>query len=44
MDELKEKDNTKPPVMGSWKNLYILVLSVLIVLILVFYAITQYYK
>jgi len=33
----------KPPVLGSWRNFYKLVIGVLLLLIAVFYGITQYY-
>jgi hypothetical protein len=31
----------KPPILGTWKNLYALVIITLIVLIVVFYFITK---
>lgn len=31
----------KPPILGSWKNMYILVIGTLFVLILVFYILTK---
>lgn len=38
-----QQDN-KPPVMGSWRNMYILVLSTLFFLILIFALITYNYS
>ena len=32
----------KPPVLGSWRNVYLLVVSVLFVLIVLFYALTRW--
>lgn len=34
----------KPPILGSWKNMYIFVFGHLIVLILLFYLFTQYFS
>jgi hypothetical protein len=31
----------KPPILGTWKNLYALVIGVLIALIVVFYFLTK---
>jgi len=31
----------KPPILGTWKNMYALVIGVLIVLIVVFYLLTK---
>lgn len=33
-------DDTPPPLLGTWRNLYALVLGELAVLVLVFYALT----
>ena len=35
-------EEEKPPVLGSWRNVYLLVVSVLFVLIAVFYALTRW--
>lgn len=32
----------RPPVLGSWRNVYALVLAVLAVLIALFYALTRW--
>jgi hypothetical protein len=37
-------DSEKPPVLGKWRNLYLLVLGNLIFLIVLFYAITKIYE
>ncbi len=34
----------KPPILGEWRNMYILVLSMHAVVITLFYIFTQYYK
>lgn len=34
----------KPPFMGSWKNVYILIMGMLAFLIVLFWLFTQYYK
>ena len=35
-------DDEKPPVLGSWGNVYLLVAGVLFVLIALFYALTRW--
>lgn len=35
-----EPENKKPPIMGSWKNLYYLLIGALIFQILLYYLIT----
>jgi len=35
-------EEEKPPVLGSWRNVYLLVASVLFVLIGLFYALTRW--
>jgi hypothetical protein len=35
-------EEEKPPVLGSWRNVYLLVVSVLFVLIALFYALTRW--
>ena len=37
-NDLERDDGGKPPLVSSWRNLYILVLLNLVVLIAVFYA------
>ena len=34
----------KPPILKSWKNLYILVIGVLVVLIVLFYFFTKHFE
>ena len=36
--------NTPPPVMGSWRNLYLLVIGNLLVMIGLFYMLTRAYS
>jgi hypothetical protein len=40
--ELREEE--PPPVLGSWRNIYALVLGTLAVLVFVFWAITRAYQ
>jgi hypothetical protein len=41
----KEKiKNAKPPIMGSWRNLYFVVLGFNLILILIFTWLTNRYK
>lgn len=40
----KGPDSEKPPVMGSWKRLYLLVLLNLALTVLIFYLITLYLR
>lgn len=44
MENDKDIENDKPPVLREWKNLYWLLIIVLISLIGIFYGITQYFK
>ena len=37
-----QPDDEAPPVLGSWRNVYALVLAVLAVLIALFYALTRW--
>jgi hypothetical protein len=37
-----EQDSTPPPLLGSWSKLYGLVLGELVLLVLVFYALTRW--
>lgn len=39
MEELKPEDE-KPPILGSWKNLYLLLVFFLVIQILIYYFIT----
>ena len=41
----KEQQNTdgRPPILGKWSNFYWLVFGVLVLLIIIFYFITNYY-
>jgi hypothetical protein len=43
MSKEKEQEE-KPPILGTWRNVYTLVIGTLVVLILLFYLFTQYYK
>jgi hypothetical protein len=36
-------DNEPPPILGSWRNMYLVVLGWLAFLILLFYAFTRYF-
>jgi hypothetical protein len=38
------KDSGPPPVMKSWSRIYVLVLGELALLIILFYAFSQYYQ
>jgi hypothetical protein len=42
--EIERGDEGKPPLVSSWRNLYILVLVNLAVLIAVFYAFTKAFE
>ncbi len=42
--EIDRGDEGKPPLVSSWRNLYILVLGNLVVLIAVFYAFTKAFE
>lgn len=42
--EIDRSDEGKPPLVSSWRNLYILVLVNLVVLIAVFYAFTKAFE
>lgn len=37
---IPENDNQKPPIMGSWRNLYLLLIGALLLQILIYYLIT----
>jgi hypothetical protein len=38
------RNNEPPPILGSWRNLNILVLAWLVFLIVVFYCFTRYFS
>jgi hypothetical protein len=40
----QEELDDRPPILGSWKNLYILVLVVHAIIIVLFYLITRAYS
>ena len=45
MNNEKQQENEKlPPILGSWKKLYLLVIGNLFVLILLFYLLTRSYS
>jgi len=45
MTEPQKRDlEEKPPLLGSWRNVYAVVLGTLLVLVAVFYAITRAYS
>jgi hypothetical protein len=37
-------EEKKSPILGSWRNVYALVIGVLVVVIVLLYAFTQYFK
>ena len=37
-------DNEPPPILGSWRRIYIVVLAWLVLLICLFYGFTLYFK
>jgi hypothetical protein len=41
---LHNEEEEKSPILGSWRNVYALVIGVLIVVIISLYSLTQYYK
>jgi len=41
--EENEQDNQKPPILGSWRNIYILIIGVLIAQIVLYNFITITY-
>lgn len=41
--EKPDLENSKPPVLGSWRNMYLLVLGALALQIIIYYAITRYF-
>ena len=43
MTEQRPELDDKPPVLGSWRNLYAVELAILVALIAFFWFVTQYY-
>ena len=43
-DKQLQREEHTPPILGSWKKLYLLVLGNLAFLVLVFYFLTKYYQ
>jgi len=43
MSNEKEKEE-KPPILGSWRNVYALLIGVLLAVMLLLYLFTQYFK
>jgi hypothetical protein len=41
---MKKQEEEKSPILKSWRNVYALVISVLIAVIISLYIFTQYYK
>ncbi len=41
---MDDKQSEKPPVLGSWKNIYVLLIANLLLFIILFYAFTQYFS
>lgn len=37
-------EDSKPPVLGSWRRLYWLVLGALVLQIIIYYGITRYFE
>ncbi|MCE3225489.1 MAG: hypothetical protein K0S32_40 [Bacteroidetes bacterium] len=37
-------DKEKSPILGSWKNVYVLVIGVLVLCIVFFYFFTKYFE
>ena len=38
------QEEQKPPMLGTWKNVYALVIGVLVVVIISLYIFTQYFE
>lgn len=43
MNKPQEKEEN-PPILGTWRNVYALVIGTLVVLMFLFYLFTQHYK
>lgn len=41
---MTQNSDEKPPILHSWKNIYLLVLGNLALLIIIFYGITAYFS
>lgn len=41
---MNKQEEEKSPILKSWKNVYTLVIGVLVVVIISLYALTQYFK
>ena len=41
---MKEAGEEKPPILGTWTNLYLLLAGVLVVLIILFYFFTKHFE
>jgi len=41
---MKNEEENKSPILGSWKNVYALVIGVLVAVIISLYFFTQHYK
>ena len=39
-----QEEEEKPPILGSWKNIYALVIGVLAVVIISLYIFTKYFE
>lgn len=42
--EEKAEGADKPPILGSWRNLYLLVIGNLVFLIVLFFLLTKFYE
>lgn len=40
----KKPNEDRPPILGSWKNIYLFVMANLVIFIIIFYAITIYFS
>ncbi len=43
-DDKRPEMSDAPPLLGSWRNLYLLVLGVLVVLVVLFAVLTEAYR
>ena len=41
---MTEPEEDKVPLFGNWRGWYVLVIAVLVILIVLFYLLTQYFK
>jgi hypothetical protein len=44
IEKNEEGNEGSPPIMGSWRNMYIFVFTNLLVLIILFYLFTKYFQ